>query len=237
MVLFMYDFESKITNTRAINRINDFNNNEPTKDDKEFLEFQFPNRMNFISSAIRSMCLKDISIEQLVDIYKTKANLDTWNRSGIATTILYKLVKEQDFTEEAIKQAKEDLLLDMVIVDEKPIKQDYDIESVLYILKITVGSTPFYKYGISKNINARLVKLKSNIKSFRGYETRTVNIEVLHIEPTQEAKELEDDIKAQLKKKRIKKSGYYFAGYTETIECKDFERFKKIAKSIIEEYR
>lgn len=226
----MYSFEEKITSSKAVNRIKDFNYSELTDDDKYFLEFQFPNRMNFISSAIRNMNLQDISIKQLVDIYKTKANLDTWNRSGIATTILYKLVKEQNFTDDDVTEAKRDLLLDMLQQDEQPLEQGYDEEQLLYIIKITIGSTSFIKYGITQDLNKRLVKLRSNIKSFRGYETRSVNISVLHIEPTTEAEEIENNIKEELKKKRMRKSGYYFAGYTETVEYKYFDKFKKIVK-------
>lgn len=236
----MYNFEKKIKDQKAIDRIKNFDPNNLSKEDKEFLQYKFPtDSRNCISSSQRGFELQHLSIQSLTKIYLTKATINNFTRSGIATTILFKLFKEQEFSIKDIQSAKDDLLLDMICKDEVPLIQDYAVESVLYILKITIGSNHFYKFGITNNVNNRIRSLKSNIKSEVGYCTRSINIEVIHIESNlSDPKQCEVDIKEMITKKRITKSGYYFkGGITETIHKDHFGRFKKFAKEIIEKYR
>ncbi len=237
----MYKISNKINSNNAINRIKKWKYENLTVEDEKYLHFKFPNRMNFISSSFREMELIDIPITELIDIYIKKAKLDSNIRAGIATTILFKLVKEQSFSDDDIENAKLELLSDIQQITKGTIKEDnptsYDVEKVFYLIRIKLGSQDILKYGITNDLNQRLRQYKSNIKSFDGYSSRYLEIEVLNFEPTTKAKLIEQEVKEQLRKKRVKMSGFYFEGYTETLENKNFDKFMKIIKPIVEKYR
>ncbi len=235
----MYEFEKKANNQKAINRIKNFNPKELSQEDEKGLTYTFPSsNRGYISSALRGYKLKDIPLPKLTNIYRKTAMIDDYIRSNVAITIMYKLHKEQGYNLDSLEEVKQELLCDMTCQGEKPLVQNNNVDSVLYILHISIGTDHFYKYGITRNINDRMRTLKSTIKSCIGYSSRCVNIEVLGLEYNlKEPTECEDEIKQMTKAKKIKSSGYYFeGGRTETIDKEHFDRFRKFAKEIINKH-
>lgn len=236
----MYEFESKTNNKKAINRIKNFNIKVLTDEDKYFLAYKFPaNTRGYTSSAIRGYELVNIDLKKLIQYYRDRAMLDSYTRSGLATTILFKLYKEQEFSVEDLEEVKNELLQDMVKTDEKPLKQNFNDGDVLYILHIRIGSDYFYKFGITEGLNSRLRSLKSKLRSYPGYESRCIEISVIKEERNlTNYINCEYEIKDIIRTKKIKRASYFFeGGGTETIDKEHYKRFIKLFNSIVQKYK
>lgn len=199
----MYDFQKNLTYTKAIKRIEEFNPTQLTKEDNRALSFMFPTgSRTYISSALRGFELQHIPLEKLIGFYRKIAMIDDYIRSHIAIALMYKLHIEQEYKLEQLEEVKTELVKDMTLGVEEPLEQNFEVVSLIYLLKISIGTDYFYKYGITANLNNRLRSLKSDIKSQPGYRSRSINIEVIQTETEiDDIKSCEQDIKFMVKKR------------------------------------